>query len=500
MDASLQRFIGALRMAEVRISPAETLDAFRTVERMGMGNRQQLKESLALVLPKTAEEKQAFEACFDAFFRFEEFSNAEGAGGDSASDPDAGSEGDGGEGQGGGGNGEPQGEGQGAPANGVPGAGPEEPDSETQSDPFGDPGPGPVQAATSALGQRLQAGDRAALALAVSQAGEAVNVAGIKVFTQKGLYTRRIMDALGQGELQAEIGQLATERDPTARRTAAQLSGLRDDLRERVRDYVERQFLLHADADGHRLREAMLRHVKLSNVEHRNFSHLKRLVEKMAKRLVAAHSRRRKKMRRGELHVGRTLRKNLRYDGELIDLAWKARKIDRSKVFAICDVSGSVATYARFMLMFLYSLEAVLPRVRAFAFSSDLGEVTENFQRMAIDDAIATTLADYSGGSTDYGQAFDDFLRLAGNAVNAQSTVIILGDARNNYGNPNSKALREIFDKAQRVIWLNPEPERSWGAGDSEMPRYRASCHQVNVCNALNHLERVINDLLLAVR
>ena len=503
VDASLQRFISALRMAEVRISPAETLDAFRTVDRMGMEDRQQLKESLALVLPKTAEEKLAFDACFDAFFRFEEFSDAppgesDGEGGEGGSS----GEGEGSEGQGGGGDGQPQGQGSERPDSDASGGDPsgDGPPDDDRTDPFGDPGPGPVQSAQSALGQQLQQGDRAALALAVSQAGEAVNVAGIKVFTQKGLYTRRIMDALGQGALQEEIGTLAAQADATARRTAAQLSGLRDDLRERVRDYVERQFLLHADADGHRLREAMLRHVKLSNVEHRNFSHLKRLVEKMAKRLIAAHSRRRKKMRRGQLHVSRTLRKNLRYDGELIDLAWKARKIDRSKVFAICDVSGSVATYARFMLMFLYSLEAVLPRVRAFAFSSDLGEVTENFQRMAIDDAIATTLADFSGGSTDYGQAFDDFLRVAGSAVNSQSTVIILGDARNNYGNPNTKALREIYDKAQRVIWLNPEPERSWGSGDSEMPRYRASCHQVNVCNALNHLERVISDLLIAVR
>ncbi|MGA1735246.1 MAG: VWA domain-containing protein, partial [Pseudomonadales bacterium] len=403
MDASLQRFISALRMAEVRISPAETLDAFRTVDRMGMENRQQLKESLALVLPKTAEEKLAFDACFDAFFRFEEFSDAPpGASDGERGDGDPSGEGEGSEGQGGGGDGPPQGQGseprKSDEASGDPAG--DGPPGDEGTDPFGDPGPGPVQDAQSALGQQLQQGDRAALALAVSQAGEAVNVAGIKVFTQKGLYTRRIMDALGQGALQEEIGTLATQADATARRTAAQLSGLRDDLRERVRDFVERQFLLHADADGHRLREAMLRHVKLSNVEHRNFSHLKRLVEKMAKRLIAAHSRRRKKMRRGQLHVSRTLRKNLRYDGELIDLAWKARKIDRSKVFAICDVSGSVATYARFMLMFLYSLEAVLPRVRAFAFSSDLGEVTENFQRMAIDDAIATTLADYSGGST----------------------------------------------------------------------------------------------------
>ena len=106
----------------------------------------------------------------------------------------------------------------------------------------------------------------------MSQAGDAVNVAGIKVFTQKGLYTRRIMDALGQGALQEEIGTLAAQADATApAHRSPSSAGLQDDLREQVRDYVERQFLLHADADGHRLREAMLRHVKLSNVEHRNF-------------------------------------------------------------------------------------------------------------------------------------------------------------------------------------------------------------------------------------
>lgn len=98
-------------MAEVRISPAETLDAFRTVDRMGMENRQQLKESLALVLPKTAEEKLAFDACFDAFFRFEEFSDAPpGASDGESGDGDPSGEGEGSEGQGGGGDGQPQGQ------------------------------------------------------------------------------------------------------------------------------------------------------------------------------------------------------------------------------------------------------------------------------------------------------------------------------------------------------------------------------------------------------
>ncbi|MGB0408344.1 MAG: hypothetical protein ACPGC1_13725, partial [Pseudomonadales bacterium] len=177
------------------------------------------------------EEKLAFDACFDAFFRFEEFSDAPpGASDGESGDGDPSGEGEGSEGQGGGGDGQPQGQSSESRNSDAAGGDPagDGPPGDEGADPFGDPGPGPVQDAQSALGQQLQQGDRAALALAVSQAGDAVNVAGIKVFTQKGLYTRRIMDALGQGALQEEIGTLATQADPTARRTAAQLSGLRD--------------------------------------------------------------------------------------------------------------------------------------------------------------------------------------------------------------------------------------------------------------------------------
>ncbi len=186
----------------------------------------------------------------------------------------------------------------------------------------------------------------------------------------------------------------------------------------------------------------------------------------------------------------------MRYEGTIVDLAWKATRVDRPKVFAICDVSGSVAQYARFMLMFLYSVEEVLPGVRAFAFSSDLGEVTDLFRREGIDEAIAQTLLDYSGGSTDYGQAFEDFIRLALDDVDKRSTIIILGDARNNYGEPRTDLLKTLYDRSRRLIWLNPEPRASWGGGDSEMRRYRAYCSQAEVCNSLVHLERVVSNLL----
>ena len=357
-----------------------------------------------------------------------------------------------------------------------------------------------MSAPTSALGTLLMQDSKVELSMAMSAAGEAVDVREIQVFTQKGLYTRRIMDQMGLVELNREIAGAREDPAVPVRRLGQELRRRRDWLRGQVRDYVERQFLLHADASGKRLREELLRKVKLSNVEHRSFRLIQEIVYKMAKRLATMHSRRKKVFKKGQLNVPRTLRHNMAYDGAIFDLRWKSVKIDRPKVFAICDVSGSVANYARFMLMFLYSLEEVMPKVRSFAFSSDLAEVTDLFDRNAIEDAIAKTLRDYGGGSTDYGQAFEDFKRSCLDDVDNRTTIIILGDARNNYGDPRVEILKEMYDRAKRVIWLNPEARNAWTVGDAEMRRYSAYCHQVEECNSLMHLERVVGNLLKTVQ
>ena len=109
---------------------------------------------------------------------------------------------------------------------------------------------------------------------------------------------------------------------------------------------------------------------------------------------------------------------------------------------------------------------------------------------------MAKTMRDYGNGSTDYGQMLADFRSQVLKDVNGKTTVIILGDARNNYGNPRSEILREVYDKAQRVIWLNPEPKSAWTVGDAEMKKYAPCCHQTEVCNSLMHLERVVANLL----
>ncbi len=498
MDRTLGNFIRALRNNDVRISTAETLDAFGAVELVGYRDRAMLKRSLSLVLPKTAEEKEVFDICFEQFFTHEDLKPEAGQGNgedgeDGEADPNSS---DGGESGDGGGNpdekqaegGERSGK---AKKSKKPGFG--EPEEEE------DLGPGPMSDAQSELGKLLIGGSQVELSAVMAEAGNTAGVEDIQIFTQKGLYTRNIMEAMGLADLNGEILSGARSSEVPTRRLSQELKKRREWLRENVRDYVERQFLLHADVSGKRLREELLRKVKLSNIEHRSHRLIRDIIYRMAKKLITMHSRRKKIYKRGQLNISRTLRHNMAYDGAIFNLHWKSIKVDRPKVFAICDVSGSVANYSRFMLMFLYSLEEVMPKVRSFAFSSDLAEVTDLFDRNNLEDAISKTLRDYAGGSTDYGQAFVDFKKLCLDDVDNRSTIIILGDARNNYGEARAEILKELYDRSKRVIWLNPEPRNSWTVGDAEMGKYRAYCHQVEECNSLMHLERVVGNLLKTV-
>lgn len=492
MDQLLTNFIRALRNADIRISTAETLDAFSTIQLVGYADRQLLKDSLALVLPKTVDEKAAFDTCFDQFFSFRAHSELRPPPGDSDSTQldDVQSAATAGNGEAGG-----QGDSQGKGGKSRPVS-----DERVTAEQIGGDvethGPGEMSAPQSALGQLLTRANSMEINIAINAAGQQVKVHEIEMFTQKGVYTRRILDAMGNAELQQEIFTLSESAGIPDRRLAQDLGHRRDWLRERVRDYVEHQFLLHADVNGRRLRESLLRDVRLSSIEQRHHRQLQEIVQRMARKLIAAYSRRRKIVRRGQLHVPRTLRRNMKYDDAIFDLHWKATKADQPKVFAVCDVSGSVADYARFMLMFIYSLEEVLPKVRAFAFSSELGEVSELFKRNSVDDAIALALRQYGSGSTDYGQAFADFHKLCLDDIDRRTTVIVLGDARNNYGDARTDTLKDIHDRARRVIWLNPEARSLWNTGDSEMRHYSPYCHQVDECGTLAQLERVVSRLL----
>ncbi len=491
MPTSLTQFIRALRNAEVRISTAETLDAFKAAQLVGYSDRARLKDALSLVLPKTVDEKAVFDACFERFFSFRESTPLEQSDSNhDHDDPDShGAQGESGEGGGGA-----------SEAPGARGSRSHQQPSPSQSNEASSSGEANDARPTSALGQLLMRGNRVEIGMAISSAGERVGVDQIEVFTQKGVYSRRILEAMGLVPLQAEIDALETSGAAPTRPLGHELRRRRDWLREEVKTYVERQFLLHADVTGRRLREDLLRHARLSALDARHHQAVQDLVRRMARKLIAQHSRRRRTFKRGQLHIPRTLRRNMKYDDGIFDLQWKSTKVARPKVFALCDVSGSVAEHASFMLTFLYSLDEVLPKVRSFAFSSDLGEVSALFAAHSLEDAITLTLHQHGAGATDYGQAFMDFKSCCLDQVDRRSTIIVLGDARNNGGDLRLDILQEIRDRCRRLIWLNPEPRSMWNTGDSEMRHVSAYAHQVEECSTLAQLHRFVTRLIAQTR
>ena len=162
----------------------------------------------------------------------------------------------------------------------------------------------------------------------------------------------------------------------------------------------------------------------------------------------------------------------------------------------ICDVSGSVSRVARFLLLFLYCLQDVLPKVRSFVFSSDMAEVTDTLNKQALEDSLSEIMARWGNQPTDYGKALKDFQSSALNDIDQRTTVIMLGDARNNNNKSKAHIWEEVYRRSQRVIWLNPEGKFSWNTGDSIINDYAPYCSQVETCNNVRDLNRILSSLL----
>ncbi|QUD87983.1 VWA domain-containing protein [Phenylobacterium montanum] len=443
MQRTLESFLRALRAVDVRVSPAEAIDAHQAVRLVGYADRETLKDALCAATAKTADEVVRFETCFETFFRRDEFKPGK--------------------------------------------APPPKPDAS--------PSQG-GQASESALGQMLMENDAAALSQAMEEAAERAGVADIRLSSQRRLLTRRMLDEMGLKDLEAFIARLQQAGDPQGAALAQRLTERRQALFDEANSYVERQHDLYAGESSQRLREQILADERLTGLDGHEIGTMQTLVRRMAKRLAARYSHQQRRSKRGKLDVRRTLRRSMVHGGVPFDIVWKHETIEKPKIVAICDVSGSVAAAARFLLLFLYSLHEVVERLDAFAFSNRLVAVGDILEDEQVEGAIAAVLARIGMRSTDYGQAWEDFCALHLDQLDRHTTVIILGDARSNYVNPRIDLMRQIHKRARAVIWLNPEPESFWSRGDSEMERYRRFCHVAKTCNTLNELERIIDDVL----
>ncbi|MCA1469744.1 VWA domain-containing protein [Bradyrhizobium sp. IC3195] len=455
MRENLHRFFRAARGAGVHVSPAESIDAMRAVAQVGISDRAVLRDALLLTLAKSQDEKLALGDCFDLFFSQPEprQEQPEAAGEDDAAQgedqpPSAGSASEAGEGQ---------------PSQGL----------------------GP-------LAQMLLSQDRNAIAAAIASASGAASLADIRYSTQRGIFSSRILDAMGLQRLRDDLDQLTATNPSLAERLRAAL----DALREAVRDTVSQGLALYAREEAENLRNEILRNAPLARIERRQVAEMRALIRQIARRLRERYSKPRKRQRRGHLDVRRTLRRNAAWGGVPFLTAWKRKHRDRPKIVALCDVSGSVAQVSDFFLLLIHSLHEVVDDVRSFAFSSHLIEVSEILETKSPEEAMSEIMSKVGFGSSDYGASLVDFEKEFMSALTPQTTVIVLGDARSNNLDPRADILRRISERSKRLVWLNPEGRLAWGFGDSEMPRYATFCSVVRQCATAQQLERAVSDIV----
>jgi uncharacterized protein with von Willebrand factor type A (vWA) domain len=183
-----------------------------------------------------------------------------------------------------------------------------------------------------------------------------------------------------------------------------------------------------------------------------------RLTVLIAKRLARRISRRKRPTRRGGvIDMRRTIRANL-MKGEIIELRRRERRRRKVRLVLLCDVSGSMDLYSRFLLQFLYALQNVFGRVETFTFSTRLTRVTEHLRGASYRQALARlgAVRDFSGG-TRIGESLQEFNARWGSLVNRHTIVLMLSDGWDT-GEPDLLAneLLTIKRKAGRLIWLNP--------------------------------------------
>jgi uncharacterized protein with von Willebrand factor type A (vWA) domain len=227
---------------------------------------------------------------------------------------------------------------------------------------------------------------------------------------------------------------------------------------------------------------------------------MREVIEQLVRRLKDTFGRRYALKNRGALDVKKTLRRASAYQGIPVELFFRHRPPRKAKIVTLCDVSGSVWSAARFMLNMLYSLQECFTQVRSFVFVAGLEEVTNIFEDHEINQAIEKILKEADieyNAATDYGLTFRQFKERYMDILNKKTTLIVIGDGRSNYTNPEEQILDEMRERSRRVIWLNPETPYFWYTGDSEMRTYQAYCHEVRPCQNLNQLLDFIKSLVL---
>jgi uncharacterized protein with von Willebrand factor type A (vWA) domain len=456
VNHTLTSFVEELRAIGIPVSMVETLDAAAALPYTDLTERENLRAALGATLVKNPHHYPAFDVAFDVFFGgmpAAAFGDDTG----SATSEDGDAEGDG---------------------------------------------------LRDAVLDALLADDREALRMLVGRAVD--RYAGMQPGRPVGgrYYTHRVMRRLDADDLLVRL--LA------AIATVGADSGLEERIRrdhaealvEMVRDQVDREVTARlvdergAEAVAASRRVPLLEDVDLMHATRMEIDAIERVVAPLAKKLATRLSQRRRHGRTGRLDVRRTIRRSLGHGGVLLDPVFKPPRVAKPEIVVVCDVSGSMSTFARLTLQLTYAISSELSKVRAFAFIDGMDEVTAYFGHDTdFPDALLEMSRSASlvrrDGHSDYGRSFEEMLTGWGEVITPRTTLIITGDARTNYRPPGVDHFAALTRRARATFWLNPEPERYWDTGDSVMSVYAPFCDSVDQVRTLRQLERFVERAAL---
>ncbi|RZT87690.1 hypothetical protein EV383_4616 [Pseudonocardia sediminis] len=458
-------FVAALRRSGVAVGPGETIDAAQVIGAIDLLRRDHLREGLAAALLRRSGQRDTFDALFDLWF----------------------------------------------PA--VMGAGSSEVDVPRIDDGEDGSGDGPVDvdALREILADLLRDGDEETLRDLARAAVEAMGTSGaagqgVRGQTAKPNWSAyQALNALSPDTLLAQILDGLRRDDDTDFVSEVRRREIRDRIarfRQMIRDEVRRRT---AEQRG---REQIAKSSVPKQTEQIEFltayaeqlSQLRRTVHPLARRLASRLAVRRKRARRGTLDMRRTLRRSMSTGGVPMDPAYRTRRPGRPELVILCDVSGSVAGFSHFTLLLVQALREQFSKVRVFAFVECTDEVTHLFTPGAeLSGVMQRVLREAEltqfDGHSDYGNALGGFAEHWGESITSKTSLLILGDGRTNYRDPNLRILKRLASQARHAHWLNPEPRRQWGTGDSAALRY-ADVLPMHECRTVGQLTDVVEGLL----
>jgi uncharacterized protein with von Willebrand factor type A (vWA) domain len=273
-------------------------------------------------------------------------------------------------------------------------------------------------------------------------------------------------------------------------------------LRQEIESEIRRRLVADRgpEAMARTLRKPLPEDIDFMHASKDELNNLRKAIAPLTRKLAVRLARKRRHGRKGPLDFRNTVRHSLSYGGVPAEPKFKYPRPSKPELVIVADISGSVAAFARFTLHLTYALNTQFSKVRSFVFIDGIDEVTEYFTGVEdITEAITrvNTEADviWVDGHSDYGHAFETFWERWGKELNPKTSVLLLGDARNNYHAAQSWVVHEMNKRARHVYWLNPEPRSYWDTGDSIVSEYGTHCDGVYECRNLRQLEAFVGLL-----